>query len=66
VVVEELLDLEDGVNGFGGEVAADGTAEVGRGVVGVEDGDVDLVAAGAVVVEDEGVRSTVARRQEFV
>jgi len=45
--------------GFEGAVS-EGASEV-EAVVGIEaaDGDVDLVAAGAVVVEDEGAGGTV-------
>ena len=53
-VVEHLLDLEDGVDALGGDVEAGGEGEQEGRVEAVVDGDVDLAAAAAVGVHDEG------------
>jgi hypothetical protein len=51
---EDLLDFEEGVNDFSGDVQAGGVGEQERGVETVVDGDVDLAGAAAVGVDDEG------------
>ena len=57
---ESLLDFEDGVDAFGGDVRAGVVMKEQRGIEMVVDGDVDLAAAAAVGVDDEGAGGSVA------
>src|ERR1700690_87958 len=59
-LVEILLDLEDGVNAFGGNVESGGGGGQEGGGGGVVDGDVDLAGAAAVGIDDEGAGGAVA------
>ncbi len=60
IFAEELFDLEDGVDGFGGDVEGGVLVEEEGGVVAVEDDDVELFAGAAGGVEDEGLGDLVA------
>ena len=63
---EGLLDLEDGVDALGGDVGAGVVVKEQGGIEVVVDGDVDLAAAGAVGVDNEGAGGAVALGQVVV
>jgi hypothetical protein len=59
-LVEILLDFEDGVDAFGGDVESGGIGKQERRVEVVVYGDVDLAAAPAIGVDDESAGSPIA------
>ncbi len=62
-LVEILLDFENRVDTFGRDVQAAGVREKTRRVEPIVDGNVDLTAAPAVGVYDEGTRGAIALGQ---